>query len=151
MCRIFNPRASASRPTQFGFIYQLTCEFQISIEGCLAKAAYVPIRRNLLMWLHLRGFIWPLYVPRQQFTGSLNGQGHLVASIMSDCPGLVVQNCSLRLLYKQDVNEFKQTIVQCFTSLFDNVDVIQQIVEDDSSWYKNLSSDHNQLLVKIAS
>jgi hypothetical protein len=60
----------------------------------------------------------------------------LEASFESGSPALAVQKCSLRILYKQDMQEYKQMFVQCFASVFDNLDHSQPYKEDDSQHNK---------------
>lgn len=45
---------------------------------------------------------------------------------------LTVQGCGLRLLYYQDLEEFEQTLVNCFASPFDNMDLIRQLIADET-------------------
>lgn len=84
------------------------------------------IPKEEFKWKHTGGFIWLTYRTRWSFPNSINQQSHLVITIHSDCPGLEVQRCGFNRLYKQKVKEFEQTIIQCLTSFFDDLDPIYE-------------------------
>lgn len=113
-----------------GSSHDLTC-YLISCDGSEIGVEGTCISENKFTWSYLRGFIWLHYMPRQHFKGRLDQQPQVEASFMSDSAGLEVHNCSICLLYKQDVQQFKQTLIQHSTSLFDDVDLIYQFVQDD--------------------
>ena len=83
-------------------------------------------------WLHVCGFVWLTYVPNALITDLKEGS-YVSARIYNRIPGLVVNNCSIRLLYKQDFPEFKQAIIQCWTSFFDDLDPIFRFVTDEDA------------------
>ncbi|KAM5554208.1 hypothetical protein ABKV19_022539 [Rosa sericea] len=117
---------------------KLTCLLQWGSERALNLKAGKKtsiVLKNEFMWLHLGRFIWLRYIPHQKFKDWLHISDHLEASFRTDSISsnvLRIQECSLRVLYKKDVEEFKQTIIECFTSFFDNEDVIRPYIEEDS-------------------
>ncbi|PON74041.1 hypothetical protein TorRG33x02_248180 [Trema orientale] len=87
------------------------------------------VTKEEFKWSYTRGFIWVTYVPRALLP-ELNEQRSLEARISSCCPHLTLRTCGIRLLYQQDVEEFKQAIIHCWTSYFDNLETICQFVKD---------------------
>ncbi|XP_024191119.1 uncharacterized protein LOC112195031 isoform X2 [Rosa chinensis] len=117
---------------------KLTCLLQWGSERALnlkaGKKSSI-VLKNEFMWLYLRRFIWLRYIPHQKFKDRLHISDHLEASFRTDSISskvLRIQECSLRVLYKKDVEEFKQTIIECFTCFFDNEDVIRPYIGEDS-------------------
>ncbi|KAK9910646.1 hypothetical protein M0R45_034600 [Rubus argutus] len=117
----------------------VSCKFQWSSNSSQSfsfRGYLVRVMPNTkFMWLSLRGFIWLQFISRHHFKlDAMNkSQRQLEASFESGSLALAVQKCSLRILYKQDVQEYKQTLIQCFASVFDNLDHSQPYKEDDDS------------------
>lgn len=96
---------------------------------CLNPVSMFSITKEKLKWLD-HGFIWVTYMPRVLLT-ELKEQSYVIARIYSDCTSVMVETCGIRLLYQQDVEDFKQTVLQCWTSFFDNLNSLYQIVPDE--------------------
>ncbi|GMN57467.1 hypothetical protein TIFTF001_026578 [Ficus carica] len=96
---------------------------------CLNPVSLFSITKEKLKWLD-HGFIWVTYMPRALLT-ELKEQSYVIARIYSDCTSVMVETCGIRLLYQQDVEDFKQTVLQCWTSFFDNLNSLYQIVPDE--------------------
>lgn len=99
-------------------------------RSCVNAVPVHSITKDKFSWLHLRGLIWLTYVPHALLT-DLNESSCVLARIYNRSPGLVVDKCGIRLLYKQDLPEFKQSITQCWTSFFDDLDPIFQFVANE--------------------
>ncbi|XP_024177195.1 uncharacterized protein LOC112182868 [Rosa chinensis] len=99
--------------------HNLTCLLETD-RGCLESLHGYCTTNQEFEWLyHMGGFIWLSYIPRWWFLDQLNERSHLEASIGSDRGSLCVHRCGLRLLYLQDEEGFKQTIMHYITSLSD--------------------------------
>ncbi|KAK9910640.1 hypothetical protein M0R45_034595 [Rubus argutus] len=138
VCAAFSVHASQSDVLNYlksGYYPKLTCHLQWGSERALNLKAGKEtniVLKNVFMWLYGRRFIWLRYIPHQKIKGQLNKSGRLEASFRTDSISskvLEVRECSLRVLYKKDVEEFKQTIIQCFSSFFDNEDAIRSYIE----------------------
>lgn len=124
---------AANLSVDSGICDKLMCNFKFSSDQVSSGPGVgIGIGRNKFTRLYIRGLIWLLYVPCHHFKHQWNTKNQVEAFFRSDCPGLEVQKSSFRLLYKQDMEEFEQTKIQCFTSLFDNVDLIRQFVQDNA-------------------
>ena len=66
------------------------------------------------------GFIWLFYIGRGSIQTSLDQCSCIKTSFSTDCPCLKVQKCGLRLLYRNDVEEFKQTIGNWMKEMLDD-------------------------------
>ncbi|XP_062110768.1 uncharacterized protein LOC133822445 [Humulus lupulus] len=109
----------------------LMCDFNLGQNICLKPAPIIRTKKEIFKWLILRGFIWLAYIPHSAFTESLNEVSYVEAKMHSfDSPGLVVERCGMRLLYQHDVKEFKQEIVKCVTSFFDDLGPIFLFLSD---------------------
>ena len=76
--------------------------------------------------------IWLSYIPRSWFSDQLNQCTLIEASFASERVGFRANKCGLRLLYRHDEEEFKQTINHCriMTSLMvDNQESISENIE----------------------
>ncbi|GMN56988.1 hypothetical protein TIFTF001_026095 [Ficus carica] len=99
----------------------------LSVNGhCLNPVPSFSVTKDRYNWLHLRGFIWLTYIPRLILI-ELDQQRNIEARIFSSCPGLVVKMCGIRVLYHQDVKEFRHAIIQCSISIFDTSDFFQYV------------------------
>ncbi|XP_008240878.1 PREDICTED: disease resistance protein RPS6-like [Prunus mume] len=110
--------------------HNLTCLLETD-ESCLESLHGYCTNSQEFKWLyHMGGFIWLSYIPRCWFSDQLKEQGHLEASIGSDRGSLGVHRCGLRLIYLEDEEGLKETIMHCMTSLSD-------INEGKDEQYKN--------------
>jgi hypothetical protein len=139
VCAAFSVHASEADVLKFldsGLCPVLKCHLQSRSRGYPVRAREMNGVRpdNKFMWLYRRGFIFVIYLPRDVVKHLSHKVFELEVSFESDSSQvLAVQKCSLRLLYKQDVEEFKQTIIKCFTSVFDDADVIRLYIEEKDS------------------
>ncbi|KAG6620988.1 hypothetical protein I3842_Q046300 [Carya illinoinensis] len=105
-----NPKSNVS--------HKLICGLDTDLGG-LAPIFTIRLAEEKCMWFYLRGFLWLAYIPHGRLRAGLcNPCSEIKALFGSNCPNLTVQNCSLRLLYRQDMEEFEQTILKCFTPPF---------------------------------
>ncbi|XP_048420182.1 TMV resistance protein N-like isoform X1 [Pyrus x bretschneideri] len=112
---------------------EMTVEFMCHLsteEYCLNPIPFCSTTKEKFKWLHLRGFIWLTYIPRICLA-EFKDIKLVLARIYHTCPGLTVEDTGIRLLYKHEVEELKQSMTQCWTSFFDNSDLIRQFVEED--------------------
>uniref|UniRef100_A0A2N9HBW6 ADP-ribosyl cyclase/cyclic ADP-ribose hydrolase n=1 Tax=Fagus sylvatica TaxID=28930 RepID=A0A2N9HBW6_FAGSY len=96
--------------------FVLNCKLQThgSVEPVRARL----LTKENIRKLQLGGFIWLFYIGRGSFQTSLDSW--IKASFLTDCQGLKVQKCGLRLLYRNDVEEFKQTIGNWMKQMHDD-------------------------------
>ncbi|KAG7946358.1 hypothetical protein I3843_14G036800 [Carya illinoinensis] len=111
--------------------YRLSCQLDTDI-GSLDPPHVFPITEEKFSWFYPHGFIWLSYIPCGSVRDLLGQCRQIQASVVSDCPSLMVLDCGLRLLYKQDSEEFEQTIIKCLTSPFSKMNLILQSVEADT-------------------
>ncbi|XP_024019716.1 uncharacterized protein LOC21405365 [Morus notabilis] len=114
--------------------FRLLCH--LASEGiCMNPVALCSVTKDKIKWLYVRGFIWLAYIPNVMLADELNGKHIVEAKIYSYCPGLIVDKCGIRLLYENDVEELKQTIIQCCTSFVKDWDIMDKLVanEDDEA------------------
>ncbi|XP_062001709.1 uncharacterized protein LOC133718846 isoform X2 [Rosa rugosa] len=139
VCAAFSVQASKADVLKYldsGHHPELMCHFQSSSDysGVVVRKMVGISPKNKFMWFYRRGFIWLHYIPRHNVEHLFNKLSELQVSFESDSSQvLAVQKCSFRFLYKQDVEEFKQTIIECFTSFFDNEDIIKRYIEEEDS------------------
>ncbi|KAM1228035.1 hypothetical protein ACFX2J_007178 [Malus domestica] len=108
---------------------ELMCHLSTE-EYCLNPIPICSTTKEKFKWLHVRGFIWLTYIPRN-FLAEFKDITLVIARIYHSCPGLFVEDTGIRLLYKHEVEELKQAMTQCWTSFFDNSDLIRQFVEEE--------------------
>ncbi|KAM5576647.1 hypothetical protein ABKV19_007477 [Rosa sericea] len=89
------------------------------------------ITEEKLKSLHVDRFIWLTYIPRILLM-EFNVVSDVEARIHVSCKGLTVEKCGIRLLYRQEQGEFENAITECWTSFFDNLSFIRQLVEADA-------------------
>uniref|UniRef100_A0A803Q3N9 ADP-ribosyl cyclase/cyclic ADP-ribose hydrolase n=1 Tax=Cannabis sativa TaxID=3483 RepID=A0A803Q3N9_CANSA len=112
--------------------FHLVCDFNLGEENTCLRVKPVRYKKDIFKWLVLRSFIWLVYIPHTAFTKSLNEVRYVEAKMHSfDCHGLAVQRCGMRLLYQHEVKEFKQEIVKCVSSFFDDLDPILLHMRDE--------------------
>lgn len=86
------------------------------------------ITKEELKSLHRGKFIWLTYIPRVLLT-EFNMVSDVEARIHINCPGLTVDKCGIRLLYRHEDDGFNKVITDCWTSFFDNLSLKRQLVE----------------------
>nr|XP_024934401.2 uncharacterized protein LOC112493238 [Ziziphus jujuba var. spinosa] len=124
---------SAIRETEdLDISFRVLCHLNTVQGHCLNSAPSFRISKDKFKWLYVGGFIWLTYVPHWLLLGELNEQSSLEINIYNECPGVTTQSLDAILLYQQDVEEFRQSIAQCMTSFFSNLDLIRQYVDDEN-------------------
>lgn len=113
-------------------LVKLVCHLRMN-DYCLNPVPIYSITKEKFKQLYLRGFIWLTYIPRALLKEYNNVVSDVEARIYTSYPGLTVKKCGIRLLYRQKEEEFKQAIGQSWTSFFDNLDLIRQILEEDEN------------------
>ncbi|XP_004289195.1 PREDICTED: uncharacterized protein LOC101309295 isoform X2 [Fragaria vesca subsp. vesca] len=109
---------------------KLLCHLRAKDNYCLNPIPMCSITEERYKSLHLGRFIWLTYIPRILLT-ELNVVSDVEARIYVSCRGLRVEKCGIRLLYRQEEVEFEEIIRECWTSFFDNLSFIRQLVEAD--------------------
>ena len=113
--------------TPYGLIYHLET-YVGSVRpphGCSLT------KENLVMLQQQGGCILLSYEKRRSFEDWPNQVSCIKASFTTDCPGLKVEKCGLRLLYHYDLEEYEQTISHSMNSSSDDWDLIHQLTTDD--------------------
>ncbi|XP_035545900.1 uncharacterized protein LOC109003835 [Juglans regia] len=116
-------------------LYSYLQIFMVKLDtgiGSLDPPHVFPITEEKLTWFYPHGFIWLSYIPCRSVRDLVGQCRRIEASVVSDCPRLMVLDCGLRLLYHQDSEEFEQTIIKCLTSPFPNMNLILQSVATDT-------------------
>ncbi|KAK9949003.1 hypothetical protein M0R45_004552 [Rubus argutus] len=72
---------------------------------------------------------WLTYIPRALLT-EFNVVREVEVRIYINCPGWTVPTCDIILLYEQQEEKFQRVITDRWTSLFDDLPLIGQLVED---------------------
>ncbi|PON97453.1 TIR-NBS-LRR-like protein [Trema orientale] len=142
ICAAFSVQENPSSFSESSF--KILCHLMTNIS-CVNVVPVHSITKDKFSWLHVRGFIWLTYVPHDQLLTDLTEANYVSARIYSRSPDLMVNKCSIRLLYERDMPEFKRAIIQCWTSFFDDLDPIFGFVADEDG--KLLHSDNK--LVEI--
>ncbi|KAM5576633.1 hypothetical protein ABKV19_007467 [Rosa sericea] len=109
---------------------KLLCHLRAKDNYCLNPIPMCSITEEKLKSLHLGRYIWVTYIPRILLT-EFSVISDVEARIYVSCPSLTVEKCGMRLLYRQEEGEFENTITECWTSFFDNLSFIRQLVEAD--------------------
>ncbi|XP_024178294.1 uncharacterized protein LOC112184260 [Rosa chinensis] len=109
---------------------KLLCHLRAKDNYCLNHIPMCCINEEKLKSLHLGRFIWLTYIPRLLLT-EFSVISDVEARIYVSCRGLTVEKSGIRLLYRQEEGEFENTITECWTSFFDNLSFIRQLVESD--------------------
>ncbi|KAF3953508.1 hypothetical protein CMV_021059 [Castanea mollissima] len=102
--------------------YKLICHLKAS-NGLSVKPRHIywPTKEDLMLSL-LGGFTWLTYIPRGSFPDWLYDCASIKFSFKTNCHGLKVQKCGLRLLYQNSVEKFKN----CMNSKFDISAILNQ-------------------------
>ncbi|KAH7516746.1 hypothetical protein FEM48_Zijuj10G0167600 [Ziziphus jujuba var. spinosa] len=111
--------------------FRLLCHLSTDQECCLNSAPMFRITKDKFKWSYICGFIWLTYISSSLLLAELRGQSHIAIDIYNECPGLVTKNLSVHLLFKEDVEDFRQSITKCMT-FFDNLNPIYQFMANES-------------------
>ncbi|KAH7516750.1 hypothetical protein FEM48_Zijuj10G0168000 [Ziziphus jujuba var. spinosa] len=122
--------------------FRLLCHLSTNQACCLNPAPMFRITKDKFKWSYVRGFIWLTYIPSSLLLAELHGQSCIAIDIYNECPGLVTENLGIRLLFKQDVEEFKKSKTKCMTGFFDNLDPICQFMANESAQTNHSHVDH---------
>ncbi|KAF3432385.1 hypothetical protein FNV43_RR27125 [Rhamnella rubrinervis] len=113
--------------------FGLLCHLSTDQKCCLNPFSTFRITKDKFKWSCVGGFIWLTYIPSCLLIAELNDQSHYIeVDIYNECTGVTIQNLGAHLLFQQHVEEFRQSITQCMTSFFDNVDAISQFLADEN-------------------
>ncbi|KAF3432363.1 hypothetical protein FNV43_RR27103 [Rhamnella rubrinervis] len=110
--------------------FKLLCHLSTE-ECCLHPAHILRFNKEKFEWLYVGGFIWLIYIPSSLLLPELNGQSCIVVEIYNECTSVITRNVGARLLYQQDVEEFRRSMNRCLTSFFDNMDLIRKFMADE--------------------
>jgi hypothetical protein len=109
----------------------LYCQVRTSVAGVNDEILACQTSKVEIMWLNNLGrFIWISYVPGEPFKNVLRQCGRIECLFVSDWPGVMVQECGLRLLYQHDRVEFEQNLKQCNALISDHSDFARQFMAD---------------------
>ena len=101
------------------FPFVLRFDLKTHVGSVETFRAYRLTKENIRK-LQPGGFIWLFYIGRGSFQTSLDQCSCIKASFSTNYTGLKVQKCGLRLLYRNDVEEFKQTIGNWMKQMHDD-------------------------------
>jgi hypothetical protein len=107
----------------------LYCQVRTSVAGVNDEILACQTSKVEIMWLNNLGrFIWISYVPGEPFKNMLRQCSRIEGLFVSDWPGVMVQECGLRLLYQRDLEEFEQKLKQCNVLISDHSDFARRII-----------------------
>lgn len=109
--------------------FNLLCHLETD-KCCMSPVAMFSITREKFTWLYLGGFIWLTYIPRWLLMELNDDTAYVKARVCNNCPGLAVKMSAIRVLYLNNLEEFNEAIIHCWTSFFDNLDLICHYIED---------------------
>ncbi|XP_024198721.1 disease resistance protein RUN1-like [Rosa chinensis] len=89
---------------------------------CVNAAPMLTITKEKFEWFYFRDFMWLTYIPLVMLA-EVKVISDIRADVSSNCPGLMVHRHYTCVLYRQEEEEFKQAITQCWTSFLDNMDL----------------------------
>ena len=108
----------------------LYCQLGTSVAGLDNEILACHTSGAEIVWLNNQGeFILICYVKRQPLEHMLRQCSHIEASFVSNWPGVMVQECALYLMYRDDMPQFQQNMKQCYLSL-DKCDFESQFLAD---------------------
>ncbi|XP_050253813.1 uncharacterized protein LOC126699887 isoform X2 [Quercus robur] len=110
--------------------YDLIYHLETNVGSVRPLDGYSLTKEDLVM-LQEGGCILLSYIERGSFQNYPNQVTSIMASFGTDCPGLKVEKCGLRLLYHYDLEEFEETISHSMYSLSEDWDLIHQLTTDD--------------------
>ncbi|KAF3948949.1 hypothetical protein CMV_025115 [Castanea mollissima] len=125
--------------------YKLICHLEASNGpndlSVKPRHIYWPTKEDLKISL-LGGLTWLTYIPRGSFPDWLYDCVYIKVSFETNCSYLKVQNCGLRLLYQDSVEEFKNCVKNCMKSESDFLGIHDQkktenINKKTRSWIQN--------------
>ncbi|KAF4390538.1 hypothetical protein F8388_006035 [Cannabis sativa] len=119
--------------------HRLICHLQTE-RGSLEHLHVHQTTNEEFIYLDQQGqFIWLSYIPKGWFSNQqLNGCSLLEASFVSDSGrSLHVEKCGLRLLFRHDEDEFKESIAYCMKSLSQNEDFVCLSNKSKTKMYSN--------------
>nr|XP_023903894.1 uncharacterized protein LOC112015694 [Quercus suber] len=105
----------------------LICHLETNVGGMGPLLSYHPTKEDLVIMLQQGGCILLSYRGRN----CLNQVNCIKASFTTNCPGLKVEKCGFRLLYRNELEESEQTISHSMNSSSDDWDLIRQLTTDD--------------------
>ena len=117
------------------YSFHLAYLLETNVATARPLDGYHLTKENLKM-LQQGRFIWLSYISRGSIRNYPNQCSYIKASITTNCPGLKVEQCRLRLVYSHDGEEFKQTIGDPMKSSSDDSDLIPQLTTDNGNRYK---------------
>ena len=113
--------------------YELSYHFETNVDRVIPIDGHRLTKEDLVM-LQQGGCIWLSYRAGGLFGNCLNQVYYIQASFITNCPGLKVEKCGLRLLYHYELEEFEQTISHSMNnSLSDDWDLIHQLPTEDGN------------------
>lgn len=85
------------------------------------------------------------YLPPMMFPVKLNNWNRICAAFECVIPSVDVKMCGIHLLYKQDLEAFVQTMIECLlaSSKIYHAVYFQVLVQQVNNWRKAESSEHN--------
>ena len=122
----------------------LYCQFRRTVAGGIDDELSLgcSISKAAISWLlNVGEFIWISYVPGETCKNILRQCNRVESSFVSDWPGVMVQDCGLRLLYQCDLVEFKQKLEQCNALISEYSDLACQLMVDQEKSNKRQNPD----------
>ena len=125
LCAVFSIDKDVANPNDVmdsKSSYKLICHLKAS-NGLSVKPRHIywPTKEDLKMTL-LGKFTWLTYIPRGSFPDWLCDCASVKFSFKTNCHGLKVQKCGLRVLYQNSVEKFKN----CMNSKSDISAILNQ-------------------------
>ena len=113
--------------------YELSYHFETNVDRVIPIDGHRLTKEDLVM-LQQGGCILLSYKGRGSFRNCLNQVNCIQASFITNCPGLKVEKCGLRLLYHYELEEFEQTMSHSMNnSSSDDWDLIHQLPTEDGN------------------
>ncbi|XP_050281499.1 TMV resistance protein N-like [Quercus robur] len=107
------------------FAHIFSCHLKTNL-GCMSPLLYYGIDEDdVLISLHQRAFIWVSFMPRVILSPHWRQCTWVEFSFLSGSPDVSPLKCAVDLLYKQNLQEFTCTMVQCVISYVDYLYVIR--------------------------
>ena len=113
--------------------YELSYHLETNVGSVIPIDGHRLTKEDLVM-LQQGGCILLSYKGRGSFRNCLNQVNCIQASFITNCPGLKVEKCGLRLLYHYELEEFEQTMSHSMNnSSSDDWDLIHQLPTEDGN------------------
>ncbi|XP_030962619.1 uncharacterized protein LOC115983903 isoform X3 [Quercus lobata] len=107
------------------FTHIFSCHSKTNL-GCMSPLFFYGIHEDdVLISLHQRAFIWVSFLPRGILLPEWRQCTWVEFSFLSGSPDVSPLKCAVDLLYKQNLQEFTRTMVQCVISYVDYLSVIR--------------------------